>query len=124
MAWRRAEERAHWKRLQRRRGKELGDLEHQSRREWAELYGHQGRQREQLAKDGRGVLGRWRWWREAGELRELAGALRGSAKMLGRWREDGRSPIPGFGGCWTRSRGRTGDLGNRTVQRDGLQVEL
>ena len=50
MAWRRAEERAHWKRLQRRRGKELGDLEHQSRREWAELYGHQGRQREQLTR--------------------------------------------------------------------------
>ena len=48
----------HWERLQRRRGKELGDLKRRSRREWSELYVRQGQQREQLAKDGRGVLGR------------------------------------------------------------------
>ena len=88
MAWRRAEERTHWERLQRRRGKDLGDLERRSRREWAELYGRQGRQRKQLAEDGRRVLGRWRRWREVGELRELGGALQGSAKVLGRWREE------------------------------------
>ena len=88
VAWRRAEERTHWERLQRRRGKQLGDREYRSRREWAELYGRQGRQREQLAKDGRGVLGRWRRWREVGALREFGGALRGSAKVLGRWREE------------------------------------
>ena len=37
VAWRRAEERTHWERLQRRRGKKLGDLERRSRREWVEL---------------------------------------------------------------------------------------
>ena len=92
MAWRRAEERAHWKRLQRRRGKEFGDLEHQSRREWAELYGHQGRQREQLAKDGRGALavvarggGAARARQDAAGERENARALAGGREVTDPW---------------------------------------
>ena len=75
------EKRTHWERLQRRRGKELGDLELRSRREWTEFYGCQCRQREQLVEDSSGVLGRWLRWREVGELRELGGALRGSAEL-------------------------------------------
>ena len=60
MAWQRAEERTNWEWLQRGRGKELGELERRSNREWSELYGRQERQREQLAKDCHGVLGRFR----------------------------------------------------------------
>ena len=60
VAWQRAEERAHWEQLQRRRGKALGELEKRSKREWSALYGRHQRQREQLAKDCRGVLGRFR----------------------------------------------------------------
>ena len=37
--WQRAEERAHWEQLQRRRGKALGELEKRSKREWSALYG-------------------------------------------------------------------------------------
>ena len=66
VAWQRAEERAHWEQLQRRRGKALGELEKRSKREWSALYGRHQRQREQLAKDCRGVLGRFRAWRELG----------------------------------------------------------
>ena len=71
VAWQRAEERAHWEQLQRRRGKALGELEKRSKREWAALYGRHQRQREQLAKDCRGVLGRFR---------AMAGAGRRSAR--------------------------------------------
>ena len=59
-AWQRAEERTHWARYQRRRGKELGELERRSKREWSALYGRQDRQRQHLVKDCRGVLGRLR----------------------------------------------------------------
>ena len=56
------------------RGKELGELERRSKRSWSELYGRQERQREQLAKDCHGVLGRLRAWRElGGKLREIGG---------------------------------------------------
>ena len=60
VAWHRAEERMHWERIQQWREKDLGKLERRSKREWSELYGRQERQREQLAKDCRGVLGRFR----------------------------------------------------------------
>ena len=57
------------------RRKALGALERRTRREWSALYGRQERQREQLAKDCRGVLGRFRLWRElGGGLREIGGA--------------------------------------------------
>ena len=63
VAWQRAEERTHWAWLQRGQGKALGELERRSKREWSALYGRQERQREQLTKDCRGVLGRLRAWR-------------------------------------------------------------
>ena len=69
VAWQRAEERTHWEWLQRRRGKELGELERRSKREWSALYGRQERQREQLAAvrtDGLSVRYRYRdvdWYR-------------------------------------------------------------
>ena len=44
------------------------------------------RQREQLTKDCRGVLGRLRAWRElGGGVREMAGAMRGRTEVLGRF---------------------------------------
>ena len=86
MAWQRAEERGHWARYQRGRGKALGELESRSKREWSALYGRQQRQREQLGKDYRGVLGRFRLWRElGGGVREIGGAIRGRAEVLGRF---------------------------------------
>ena len=89
MAWQRAEERAHWEQLQRRRGKALGELEKRSKREWSALYGHHQRQREQLSKDCRGVLGRFRAWRElGGGVREIGGAIRGRTEVLGRFRAE------------------------------------
>ena len=89
MAWQRAEERAHWEQLQRRRGKALGELEKRSKREWSALYGRHQRQREQLAKDCRGVLGRFRLWRElGGGVREIGGAIRGQTEVLGRFRAE------------------------------------
>ena len=89
VAWQRAEERTQWERLQRWRGKELGELERRSKRSWSELYGRQERQREQLAKDCRGVLGRFRAWRElGGKLREIGGTIRGRTEVLGRFREE------------------------------------
>ena len=68
VAWQRAD-RAHalgadssqWRR------QDLGKLERRSKWEWSELYGRQERQRQQLAKDCHGVLGRFRAWRELGE---------------------------------------------------------
>ena len=83
-AWQRAEERAHWEQLQRRRGKALGELEKRSKREWSALYGRHQRQREQLSKDCRGVLGRFRAWRElGGGVREIGGAIRGRQGSAG-----------------------------------------
>ena len=70
-AWQRAEERMHWERIQQWREQDLGKLERRSKREWSELYGRQERQREQLAKDCHGVLGRFR---------AVAGAGRRSAR--------------------------------------------
>ena len=60
VAWQRAEERTQWERIQQWRGKDLGKLERRSKWEWSALYGRQERQREQLAKDCHGVLGRFR----------------------------------------------------------------
>ena len=88
VAWQRAEERGDWEQLQRRRGKALGELEKRSKREWSALYGRHQRQREQLAKDCRGVLGRFRAWRElGGGVREIGGAIRGD-KEVGRFRAE------------------------------------
>ena len=89
VAWQRAEERGDWEQLQRRRGKALGELEKRSKREWSALYGRHQRQREQLAKDCRGVLGRFRAWRElGGRVREIGGAIRGDKEVLGRFRAE------------------------------------
>ena len=89
VAWQRAEERGDWEQLQRRRGKALGELEKRSKREWSALYGRHQRQREQLAKDWRGVLGRFRAWRElGGGVREIGGAIRGRTEVLGRFRAE------------------------------------
>ena len=89
VAWQRAEERGDWEQLQRRRGKALGELEKRSKREWSALYGRHQRQREQLAKDCRGVLGRFRAWRElGGGVREIGGAIRGDKEVLGRFRAE------------------------------------
>ena len=88
-AWHRAEERMHWERIQQWRGKDLGKLERRSKWEWSELYGRQERQREQLAKDCHGVLGRFRAWRElGGKLREIGGTIRGRTEVLGRFRAE------------------------------------
>ena len=76
-------------RIQRWREKDLGKLERRSKREWSELYGRQERQREQLAKDCHGVLGRFRAWRElGGKLREIGGTIRGRTEVLGRFRAE------------------------------------
>ena len=46
-------------------------------------------QRQQLAKDCHGVLGRFRAWRElGGKLREIGGTIRGRTKVLGRFRAE------------------------------------
>ena len=88
-AWQRGEERMHWERIQQWREKDLGKLERRSKWEWSELYGRQERQREQLAKDCHGVLGRFRAWRElGGKLREIGGTIRGRAEVLGRFQEE------------------------------------
>ena len=88
-AWHRAEERMHWERIQQWREKDLGKLERRSKWEWSELYGRQERQREQLAKDCNGVLGRFRAWRElGGKLREIGGTIRGRTEVLGRFRAE------------------------------------
>ena len=88
-AWQRAEERTHWARFEQERGKALGELERRTKREWSALYGRQERQREQLGKDCRGVLGRLRLWRELGDgVREIGGALRGRPEVLGRFRAE------------------------------------
>ena len=87
VAWQRAEERTQWERIQRWRRKDLGKLERRSKWEWSALYGRQERQRKQLAKDCRGVLGRFRAWREfGGKLREIGGTIRGRTEVLGRFR--------------------------------------
>ena len=89
VAWKRAEERGDWEQLQRRRGKALGELEKRSKREWSALYGRHQQQREYLAKDCRGALGRFRLWRElGGKVREIGGAIRGDKEVLGRFRAE------------------------------------
>ena len=89
MAWQRAEERTHWARFEQERGKALGELEKRSKREWSALYGRHQRQREQLAKDCRGVLGRFKLWRElGGGVREIGGVIRGQTEVLGRFRAE------------------------------------
>ena len=89
VAWQRAEERGEWEQLQRRRGKALGELEKRSKREWSALYGRHQQQREYLAKDCRGALGRFRLWRElGGKVREIGGAIRGDKEVLGRFRAE------------------------------------
>ena len=93
VAWHRAEERMHWERIQQWREKDLGKLERRSKREWSELYGRQERQRQQLAKDCHGVLGRFRAWRElGGKLREIGGTIRGRTEVLGRFRAELEDP--------------------------------
>ncbi len=83
VAWQRAEEHTHSARFEQERGKALGELERRSKREWSALYGRQERQREQLGKDCRGVLGRFRLWRElGGGVREISGAVRGRPEVL------------------------------------------
>ena len=83
VAWQRAEERTHWARFEQERRKALGELEGRSKREWSALYGRHQRQREQLAKDCRGVLGRFKLWRElGGGVREIGGAIRGQTEVL------------------------------------------
>ena len=89
VAWQRAEERTHWARFEQERGQALGELERRSKREWSALYGRHQRQREQLAKDCRGVLGRFKLWRElGGGVREIGGAIRGQTEVLGRFRAE------------------------------------
>ena len=89
VAWKRAEERTQWERIQQWREKDLGKLERRSKREWSALYGRQERQRQQLAKDCRGVLGRFRAWRElGGGVREIGGTIRGRTEVLGRFRAE------------------------------------
>ena len=89
VAWHRAEERMHWERIQQWRRQDLGKLERRSKREWSELYGRHQRQRQQLAKDCHGVLGRFRAWRElGGKLREIGGTIRGRTEVLGRFRAE------------------------------------
>ena len=89
VAWKRAEERWEWEQLQRRRGQALGELEKRSKREWSALYGRHQQQREYLAKDCRGALGRFRLWRElGGKVREIGGAIRGDKEVLGRFRAE------------------------------------
>ena len=89
VAWQRAEERWEWEQLQGRRGKALGELEKRSKREWSALYGRHQQQREYLAKDCRGALGRFRLWRElGGRVREIGGAIRGDKEVLGRFRAE------------------------------------
>ena len=89
VAWQRAEERMHWERIQQWRRRAFGKLERRSKWEWSELYGRHQRQREQLGKDCRGVLGRFRLWRElGGGVREIGGAIRGRTEVLGRFRAE------------------------------------
>ena len=89
VAWHRAEERKFWVCYQRQRGKALGELEKRTKREWSELYERQGQRREQMRQDCRGVLGRFRAWRElGGGVREIGGALRGRGEVLGRFRKE------------------------------------
>ena len=78
-----------WGRYLRGRGQALGELERRTKREWSALYRRQERQREQLGKDCRRVLGRLRLWRElGGGVREIGGALRGRPEVLGCFRAE------------------------------------
>ena len=89
VAWHRAEERKFWVCYQRQRGKASGELEKRTKGEWSALYERQGQQRERMRQDCRGVLGRFRAWRElGGGVREIGGAIRGRTEVLGRFRKE------------------------------------
>ena len=104
VAWKRAEERWEWEQLQRRRGQALGALEKRSKREWSALYGRHQQQREQLAKDCRGALGRFRLWRElGGKVREIGGAIRGDKEVLDASGRSWRTGYAGSGFRWEKS---------------------
>ena len=104
VAWQRAEERWEWEQLQRRRGKALGELEKRSKREWSALYGRHQQQREYLAKDCRGALGRFRLWRElGGKVREIGGAIRGDKEVLDASGRSWRTGYAGTGFRWEKS---------------------
>ena len=110
VAWRRAEERTHWERLQRRRGKQLGDREYRSRREWAELYERQGRQRSSWRKTPAGCWGAGaggaRWG--AARVRRGAAGERESARTVARGA--GAAAPAGAGGVGKNAlRGGAGD---------------
>ena len=95
VAWQRAEERMHWEQIQQWREKDLGKLERRSKREWSELYGRQERQREQLAKDCHGVLGRFR--------AELEDRLRWERVSLGKTHSEAVRRIESLAGRVYRS---------------------
>ena len=115
VAWQRAEERAHWEQLQRRRGKALGELEKRSKREWSALYGRHQRQREQLSKDCHGVLGRFR--------EELEHRLRWERVSLGKTHSEAVREIESLAGEVYRS-GMEGAEGRarEATRRDALAV--
>ena len=85
MAWHRAYEQVYWDHHRGDRGRRLQKLSGEARQDWVDLYDRQEGRRAQLATDGRGVWGRLRRWRQSGEIRELAGVVRGSQAVLGRW---------------------------------------
>ena len=65
------------------------DADRSEQATWSALYGRQQQQREYLAKDCRGALGRFRLWRElGGKVREIGGAIRGDKEVLGRFRAE------------------------------------
>ena len=115
VAWQRAEERTQWERIQRWREKDLGKLERRSKREWSALYGRQERQREQLAKDCHGVLGRFRV--------ELEDRLRWERISLGKAHSEAVREIESLAGGVYRS-GMEGAEGRarEATRRDGLAV--
>ena len=88
MAWHRTYETITWGSHRGDRAWRLYKLSGEARQDWADLYDRQEGRRAQLARDGRGVGGlggRLRRWRESGTIRELAGVVRGSQAVLGRW---------------------------------------
>ncbi len=89
VAWQRGEESVHWDLLRQRRVEALRTLDLRSRSEWTELYDRQREQRRWLETDWyRGIRGRFRLWRAAGEWREFAGVMRGRPDMLRLWRDE------------------------------------
>ena len=92
------------------------ELEKRSKREWSALYGRHQRQREQLAKDCRGVLGRFRAWRElgGGAARDRRGDPGTTRKC---WDASGRSWRSGYAG----SGFRLGKAHSEAARRDREQ---